>query len=112
RQRGGDDGRVHVLHEQGDRHDQRHDAMRRWGHPMSEPWTRVAWVPEPTRGAAGNLRLHRSWQSSTEGLGIAHGACYRPAPTQKRAVIRAGNLVPRSFRVPTFGVPQAELANG
>src|SRR5262249_29993729 len=25
RQRGGDDGRVHVLHEQGDRHDQRHD---------------------------------------------------------------------------------------
>ncbi len=28
RERGGDDGRVHVLHEQGDRHDQRHNAFR------------------------------------------------------------------------------------
>src|SRR6185295_15026984 len=26
-QRGGDHGRVHVFHEQGDRHDQRHDAF-------------------------------------------------------------------------------------
>ena len=27
RQRGRDDGRIHVLHEQGDRHDQRHDSV-------------------------------------------------------------------------------------
>ena len=36
RQRGGDHGRIHVLHEQGDRHDQRHDAFGRHG---MQGWT-------------------------------------------------------------------------
>ena len=41
RQRGRDDGRVHVLHEQGDRHDQRDDAIGRHG----------VWSLETARGS-------------------------------------------------------------